>query len=869
MSTPDQLKETLEGLAKSITDLTTTVTTLVEKTDRNSTAIQRLEVKSTGMADPGGSRHGGSGGGRFYDRPPKPGKLDFPKYSGKDDPLPFLNRCEAYFQLGRIMEEEKVLMAALHLEDMAQLWYMRVSQEEGTPSWRRFAELLNLRFGPPLRSHPLGELTTCRRTGTVAEYQDRFLGLLPRAGSLTDHQQVQLFTVGLGEPLSLDVQMQNPQTLEMAMSLARSYERRELAVQAQAAKPQRRGLLPTPPLPLPSTKPPGVPPATAASSSASTPSVTVAGRTIKRLTPEEMETRRREGLCFNCNEKYVRGHNKVCAHLFLLELEDEEDDEEGAAKEEPLISLHAIAGVRTSETMQVTMALGGTTLRALLDSGSTHNFVSEEAAVRTDLRYQHRRALQVTVANGERVPCAGVFRNATFTIGGEVFSSDFFVLPLAGYDVVLGTQWLATLGPILWDFGQLTMSFWRTDHRVEWRGVAGAASPHLHSSEGRNLLDELLTAFDDVFSEPRGLPPQRARDHRIHLLPGTEPVPVRPYRYPAAHKDELERQCRDMAAQGLIRRSSSAFSSPVLLVRKADGSWRFCVDYRALNARTVKDTFPIPVVDELLDELHGAKYFTKLDLRSGYHQVRMHPDDIYNTAYQVSLKDTPFQVVYGREPPCLRSYEPGESRVAAVARSLSERDELLADVRYRLEQAQGIAKRNYDKKHRQVEFKKDEWVWLRVRHRTPLSLPSASVGKLKPRYYGPYKIAEMINPVAARLVLPAGARIHDVFHIGLLKKFVGDPPDAPPPLPLIHYGAALPVPERAVRMRIARGVRQVLVRWLGEPASAATWEDVDSFVQRYPAFQLEDELLVEGGRDVMWGIQQYSRRKKKSVAPAS
>ncbi|XP_066334044.1 uncharacterized protein [Miscanthus floridulus] len=195
-----------------------------------------------------------------------------------------------------------------------------------------------------------------------------------------------------------------------------------------------------------------------------------------------------------------------------------------------------------------------------------------------------------------------------------------------------------------------------------------------------------------------------------------------------------------------------------------------------------------------------------------------------------------------RDSPTIRSYLSGETRVAAVAKSMADRDEFLEDIRYRLEQAQAVQKLHYDKLHRQVSY-------------------AATTGKLKPRFFGPYRVTELINEVAVRLALPPHTRLHDVFHIGLLKKFIGDPPATPPPLPVIHNGAAVLEPERAVRIRLARGVRQVLIQWKGETATSATWEDVDSFLHKYPVFQLEDELLVEGGRDVMWG-HAYTRKQR-------
>ena len=154
------------------------------------------------------------------------------------------------------------------------------------------------------------------------------------------------------------------------------------------------------------------------------------------------------------------------------------------------------------------------------------------------------------------------------------------------------------------------------------------------TSHQQEELKQVLNYFSKVFKEMEGLPPKRDITHCIELHKEAIPVSVRPYRYSYHHKDEIERQVRTMLKQGIIRHSSNAFSTPVILVKKKDDTWRMCVDYRELNKATVPDKYLIPVVEELLDELHGARYFSKIDLKSGYHQIRVKEEDVHKTAFR-------------------------------------------------------------------------------------------------------------------------------------------------------------------------------------------------------------------------------------------
>ncbi|MCH87042.1 hypothetical protein A2U01_0007907 [Trifolium medium] len=396
----------------------------------------------------------------------------------------------------------------------------------------------------------------------------------------------------------------------------------------------------------------------------------------RRLSPAELEERHKKGLCFKCGEKWGRDHSCKFKHMSLRlcewgsdeeegveVVEENEHEAEGVAELKTLqLSMQSKEGFTSNKSFKVWVEIGERKVLTLIDSGATSNFISSKLVDELQLALVETPTYVIEVGNGERVQNKGVCEGLNFQIQGVEFKQHFFLMELGGSEMVLGMDWLSCLGNIEANFGQLCLK-WEyggkkfmiqgdpalCTRQASWKAVlkvlANEGVGFMVQSVDRKIAetsvntplsdwDKLIAEFKDVFNMPQGLPPTREYDHAIMLKPGAETSNIRPYRYPFYQKNEIEKIVRDMLQAGIVRHSTSPFSSPVLLVKKKDGGWRFCTDYRALNKVTVPNKFPIPVIEELLDELGGAVIFSKLDLKSGYHQIRMKEEDIAKTAFR-------------------------------------------------------------------------------------------------------------------------------------------------------------------------------------------------------------------------------------------
>ncbi|KAL5718323.1 hypothetical protein ACHQM5_011236 [Ranunculus cassubicifolius] len=563
-------------------------------------------------------------------------KLFFPKFNG-EDPDGWIYKAEQYFDIKHVVPDQQVQLASFHLEGIALQWHRWLMKFRGPLNWNEFTRAVLHRFGPTDYEDPSEALTLLQQTSTVAVYQEAFEKLSNQVDGLPESFLVGCFIAGLRDDIRLDVKIKQPKTLADTIGIARLVEERN-QLQKKSIQHFRS---------QPASLAPKVNPNPIVGLLGPPPNQRTAGphapqTTFRRITNQEARERREKGLCYYCDEKFVPGHRCERPQLFMIEdnlhpcSNEDAENESKSPDGVPEISFHAIAGTDHPRTIRVMGKLKNKNVTLLIDGGSTHSFIDQALVSKHGLPVIGNR-FQVMVANRDTIECAGQCKALTTIIQGYPVTSDYYVLPVTACQMVLGVQWLETLGLIETDYSKLSMTFkvggishtfqgFKHDGiealtNKEFSNIQGTGyffqiiPSHLNSEPSYpSIMSHLLTEFAKVFESPTCLPPRRSHDHHIPLQPDVKPVSVRPYLYPYYQKSEIERMVKELLQSGLIRPSNSPFSAPVLLVKKADGDWRFCVDYRALNDITVKDKFPIPLIDELLDELHGAKFFSKLDL---------------------------------------------------------------------------------------------------------------------------------------------------------------------------------------------------------------------------------------------------------------
>ncbi|GKC25226.1 putative reverse transcriptase domain-containing protein, partial [Tanacetum coccineum] len=285
------------------------------------------------------------------------------------------------------------------------------------------------------------------------------------------------------------------------------------------------------------------------------------------------------------------------------------------------------------------------------DSGADYSFVSTTfipllGIEPSELCFRY----EIEIASGHLVKIDKVIKSCKLEIEGHVFDIDLIPFGHGSFDVIIGMDWLSNhKAKIIYHEKVVRISLLDSKVlRVLGERPEEKARLLMSAKASDKKKEEIVVVrdFPDVFSDDlSGLPPLREIDFRIELIPGVVLIAKSPYRLAPSELEELSGQLKELQDKGFIRPSSSPWGAPVLFVKKKDGSFRMCIDYRELNKLTVKNRYPLPRIDDLFDQLQGSQFFSKIDLRSGYHPLRVYEDDIPKTAFITRYRHFKFTVM--------------------------------------------------------------------------------------------------------------------------------------------------------------------------------------------------------------------------------
>ncbi|GJY42766.1 putative reverse transcriptase domain-containing protein [Tanacetum coccineum] len=314
----------------------------------------------------------------------------------------------------------------------------------------------------------------------------------------------------------------------------------------------------------------------------------------------------------------------------------------------------------------------------LFDTGADRSFISTAFSSLINIAPTPlENSYDVELADGKLVGIDTIIRGCTLNFLNHPFNIDLMPVELGSFDIIIGMDWLRKYHAVIVcdeklvqiPYGNETLIFHGNESnngresrltiiscsKAQEYMAKGcqiflaqiSAKKEEDKSEGKQLKDvPIVRDFPEVFPEDlSGLPPARPVEFQIDLIPGAAPVARAPYRLAPSEMKELSEQLQELSDKGFIRPSSSPWGAPVLFVKKKDGSFRMCIDYRELNKLTVKNRYPLPRIDDLFDQLQGSSIYSKIDLRSGYHQLRVREQDIPKTAFRTRYGHYEFQVM--------------------------------------------------------------------------------------------------------------------------------------------------------------------------------------------------------------------------------
>ncbi|KAK1411706.1 hypothetical protein QVD17_38266 [Tagetes erecta] len=307
----------------------------------------------------------------------------------------------------------------------------------------------------------------------------------------------------------------------------------------------------------------------------------------------------------------------------------------------------------------------------LFDTGADLSFVSKdfESLLNAKVDKLDKKYI-IEIANGKKIIADSVYRGCTLCLGDQSFSIDLLPVILGSFDVVIGMDWLSknraevvchekvvrllsSSGETITIHGEKENSYLKVINVKQayaclCEGLPAFLVKAIDTDVKELKLEEIpvVCDFQDVFPEDLpGLPPPRQIEFRIDLVPGAAPIARSPYRLAPSELQELSKQLQELLDKGFIRPSFSPWGAPVLFVKKKDGSFRMCIDYRELNKLTIKNRYLLPRIDDLFDQLQGSSFYSKIDLRSGYHQLQIAEEDVPKTAFRTRYGHYEFLVM--------------------------------------------------------------------------------------------------------------------------------------------------------------------------------------------------------------------------------